>query len=124
MKRIVTILLFLGLASFVQAQTDKQKGITYLLNVYQRIATKYFEDKSKKGYPKLTQEQLALAPSKRMLVLANFEGIKRDTMDKFYLDSAFNLQEVQDFIEFNYKESLKDLPQEFYKEVNEELKKG
>jgi hypothetical protein len=119
MKKMVTLIVFIFLVINTQAQNNDTKKI---LSTYEKIAKKYYDLRHTKEISNLTSAQLAFLKAKKMAMEANFEAIKRETTDKFYKDSVVNLQDIKAFIESNYRTSLKDLPEEFYKEVQQELK--
>jgi hypothetical protein len=123
MKKIAMLLLFICCLATTQAQSGKPKSINQILITYQKIAIQYLEENLKKKYPKPTSDELDNIAFKRTLALANFEGIRFETGDKFKVESETNLQVVKDFIESNYKKNFSDLSEDFYKKVTDELLK-
>jgi hypothetical protein len=129
MKKIALhfLLLVAFAASYAQAGNSK-KSIDYILEVYERTAPKYIENRIHNATNLFPQNDSTkeIAIVMRLYIKDTIKSINEETREKFKdeLQNVSNLQAVKDFIDYRYKIDIGGLTDEFYKKVAEELAKS
>jgi hypothetical protein len=121
-------LLLFSLLTFVvgvsQAQTEKSGvDINTILTIYEKHAVVYFEESTKqiKHSTNNAETIKSVNMARRMAHGATIESINKDAKDRFY-NQKVELSSLISYLDGRYRSDLK-LPNEFFENVSNELKK-